>query len=352
MKTLLSIIVPIYNGEPYLSMLFSSLKRQDIFEESNASNVEVILVNDGSTDNSLYVMKDFALTKTNVRIVDKVNGGLSSARNAGIKAAEGEYIYMPDCDDVLAPHSLVVLTNILKKSGLPILRFQYKNIAINEEESFMENHNFQDYRTKIVSRDDYILETNGLRGDITACTSIINRDFFISNNLFFNEEITLCEDVPFNWQLFTTVDRLVKCDNVIYGYVIRPSSLLHNSDASHLKRKLSSYYPFIKELKRLVPQNGSSVDALIRDSIEETIQVMSLRTEMGILSRGFLSPDEIDRHVDRLVKDKILPLSIRFPFKIKDVRPHATLYYLLWIAQHKPAFLKLVLKTAHKFRHT
>ena len=101
--TVLSIIIPVYNVQDYLSHCLDSLYKQ------MDDTVEVILVNDGSTDDSLNICQRYADIHSNTIIIDKENGGLSDARNAGTKAASGDYIYYLDSDDWLASNAIKTL---------------------------------------------------------------------------------------------------------------------------------------------------------------------------------------------------------------------------------------------------
>ena len=93
-----SIIIPVYNVEDYLQRCLDSLSRQD-----EGITMEIILVNDGSTDSSPYICRRFASSRRDVVVIDKPNGGLSDARNAGTAVAKGKYVYFLDSDDWLAP---------------------------------------------------------------------------------------------------------------------------------------------------------------------------------------------------------------------------------------------------------
>lgn len=94
--SLVSIIVPVYNVEPYIETCIQSLIRQTM------GNIEVILVDDGSTDRSGELCDQYAEADERIRVIHKQNGGLSSARNAGISAAKGEYLLFVDSDDYVS----------------------------------------------------------------------------------------------------------------------------------------------------------------------------------------------------------------------------------------------------------
>ena len=89
----ISVIVPIYNVEKYLAKCLDTILAQTF------SDIEIICVNDGSTDNSRKILSEYAKKDSRIKIVDKKNGGLSSARNAGMKVAQGEFISFIDSDD-------------------------------------------------------------------------------------------------------------------------------------------------------------------------------------------------------------------------------------------------------------
>ena len=90
-----SVIVPVYNVEQYLSDCLESICRQTL------KGIEIIVVNDGSTDNSLSIIESFQQKYSNMKLINKKNGGLSSARNAGIDMAVGEYLFFVDSDDFI-----------------------------------------------------------------------------------------------------------------------------------------------------------------------------------------------------------------------------------------------------------
>ena len=95
---MLSVIIPVYNTEAYLKRCLDSVLGQTY------KNIEVICVNDGSTDNSLQILKDYEKKDKRVLVIDKENGGVVSARKAGIKAASGEYCTYVDSDDWIEPN--------------------------------------------------------------------------------------------------------------------------------------------------------------------------------------------------------------------------------------------------------
>ena len=111
----ISIIVPVYNAEKYLDRCLNSIYSQTF------SDYEIILVNDGSKDNSLSKCYEFAAKDERITVIDKENGGAGSARNAGVKAAKGEYLAFPDVDDWFEPEMYADLYALAKTADYDIV---------------------------------------------------------------------------------------------------------------------------------------------------------------------------------------------------------------------------------------
>ena len=124
----LSIIVPVYNVEKYVRPCIESIFRQGLDE----SRFEVIIVNDGTLDRSMEVIDDIVKSHSNITVINQENQSLSVARNVGITAAKGEYILMPDSDDLLVENSLLPLLDkaVESKADLVVADF----IAIEDKD--------------------------------------------------------------------------------------------------------------------------------------------------------------------------------------------------------------------------
>ena len=114
---LLSIIIPIYNVEQYIGTCFESLFKQDL----DYSLYEIIAVNDGTPDNSMKIVEEYAEKYSNIKIVNKENGGVSSARNEGIRRALGDFVIFVDPDDAISENSLLKIHQILVSNRVDIL---------------------------------------------------------------------------------------------------------------------------------------------------------------------------------------------------------------------------------------
>ena len=122
--SLVSIIVPVYNVEPYIETCIQSLIRQTM------GNIEVILVDDGSTDRSGELCDQYAEADERIRVIHKQNGGLSSARNAGISAAKGEYLLFVDSDDYVSASLVEKTVSCAEQNQADVVVFDYQEIEL------------------------------------------------------------------------------------------------------------------------------------------------------------------------------------------------------------------------------
>ena len=120
LEKMVSIIIPIYNVEKYLQECIESVLQQSL------QDIEIICVNDGSTDNSGVILEKFAETDKRILVINQENKGVSAARNTGLRCAKGKYIYFLDSDDYLAPDALELLSSDMDARNLDLLLFNAK----------------------------------------------------------------------------------------------------------------------------------------------------------------------------------------------------------------------------------
>ena len=181
----LSIIVPIYNVEQYIDQTIESIIKQ------NRTEIEIILINDGSTDKSLDVCKKYEIYE-NIIIINKENGGLSDARNCGIKNSKGEYLLFLDGDDFLNENSLEnIIYTIMNNPSIDIIIGNGMDLYFEEQGIIELRCNFKSDMIK--DKPGYeVLEyffNQSNFNNWSACSNIYRREFLISNKLFFKKGI-------------------------------------------------------------------------------------------------------------------------------------------------------------------
>lgn len=232
----LSIIVAIYNIENYIEKCLESLINQKL------DNIEIICVNDGSTDNSLNIIKEYASKDNRIKIINKTNGGISSARNAGIKIAKGEYIYIIDGDDYIKENTCEKLINILNQGNVDVLVTGYYRKDWNNKiyEVYPKLENTVIYKDDI--KNNFIPSILGVSLENLykwfKGTSINENNespnvwrFLYSNKIIkenyikFKEDLSFGEDILFNFEYLYHCENLKIFNDCFYYYVWRNGSL-------------------------------------------------------------------------------------------------------------------------------
>lgn len=241
---ILSIIIPVYNVEKYIRKTLQSIFSQDV----NSNKFEVIVVNDGSPDRSVDIANEFASLYSNIIIINQENQGLSGARNTGLKAAKGNYVWFVDSDDWIEQNSLNRILNLLQTSSHDIFLFKIKeynerNILIKER-SFIDND-----KLECVNGSEVIKRSIKNRVLFTPMQMhIIKRVFLLENNLFFKVGI-YHEDVEFAPRLLFTCEDIVYVPWVSYCYLRRSSGNI-TSNYSSIDKRLKDLLHTINEHKQ------------------------------------------------------------------------------------------------------
>ncbi|SHE95175.1 glycosyltransferase [Schwartzia succinivorans] len=215
-----SVVVPVYNVEKYLKDCLDSLERQTL------KNIEVIMVNDGSTDGSRNIAEEYACRNDNFLLIDRLNGGLSAARNTGMSFAKGKYIYFLDSDDYLVDNALELLYKKSENDNLDVLLFTSYTFHDDSPELIMEKH--------VKYRGEYTHVYSGLQAlqkfidnnDVCiSCCWIFSRLGVIRENKLKFYEGIIHEDHLFQWQILSLSKRVAVLNSPLYCRRICPGSI-------------------------------------------------------------------------------------------------------------------------------
>lgn len=216
MVVTLSIVVPVYNVEPYLAKCIESLLVQGIAKES----YEIILVDDGSTDGGGKICDDFAARENNIRVIHQTNQGLSVARNTGVFAARGTFIQFVDSDDYLEPNVLSSLINIMTEYDLEIIRFRYRKVI--EGQSVPTCSLPPAFVIEVMDGCTFLLKKLGL--SCYACQFIVKRELILQNKILFKPGI-IFEDTEWTPRLLRCTKRISDVPILVYNYLERAGSI-------------------------------------------------------------------------------------------------------------------------------
>lgn len=211
----ISVIVPVYNVENYISKCLDSILAQ------THSDLEVICVNDGSTDNSGKILDEYAARDPRVKVFHKENGGVSSARNFALENVSGECIGFIDSDDYIAPDMYSSLLSALEEQNADIAECGIAYVYENGENKngLVRKYHLTDKR-RILNA--FFLKKMG----IINCTKLFRRG--VCDGLKFNEEYKIGEDSLFLYQALKNAKEVIGIDKVGYYYLQRATSVMHN----------------------------------------------------------------------------------------------------------------------------
>ncbi|MBQ6478102.1 MAG: glycosyltransferase [Erysipelotrichaceae bacterium] len=249
---MISVVVPVYNVEKYILPCIESILKQ------SCQDFELILVDDGSKDRSIPIAKEYLQDKNiSYRIVEKENGGLASARNAGLKAAKGDYISFIDADDAISADFLERLKDTLEKNDVD---FSFCAFSFTKQQIPPQDSSVQ---VRLFSREE-LMETFLKRTIAFVVPSMLFRkEFLLNNGLYFDEKIRFSEDQPFIWNVLLHQNRAVYLYRKMYGYYIRENSIMTGSSYDKL---LSSYQEYKENIGRMFqsyPQYKEIADRIL-----------------------------------------------------------------------------------------
>lgn len=218
-----SVIVPFYNVAPWLEDCLTSLEKQGL------ENIEVILVNDGSTDGSRSIAERYAERNSNFTLVDRENGGAGAARNTGLSRARGEYVYFLDSDDYLAENALEILYTKASRENLDVLKFSaytFTDGCKNFQWASDGGYKYKDCYPEIYRGMD-ALRMFIENGDVfpSCCMMIVRRETIDHNALRFCEGVML-EDNLFHFQLMALSERTALFNQPLYYRRVREGSVM------------------------------------------------------------------------------------------------------------------------------
>lgn len=209
-----SIIVPVYNVEKNIYKCINSILKQ------NYLNYEIIVVNDGSTDNFENIIKQFDFSK--IKLINKKNEGLSSARNKGLEYVTGDYIWFVDGDDYIESNALKVLSKYVKENEYDIISFKY----------YKENKNKKILQVDKIDNKDkmqYPLVNT------SACTKIFKTSFFIKNRFLFDKG-KIYEDLSLIPFIMCKAEQVKFIEESLYCYTYRINSIMNETEKFNFKR--------------------------------------------------------------------------------------------------------------------
>lgn len=318
--TKLSIIVPVYNVEKYIRPCFESIFRQGLDE----ADYEVIIVNDGTKDRSMEMIADIISQHNNITIIDQKNQGLSVARNNGIAKAKGEYIFMPDSDDLLIDNSLPFLLKLALSSNADLVVADFLKLSDEEVNNLQTDSIKQEEVIKLTEKtgEELFLEDLNPR-QCYVWRTLFKLKFIVDNNIKFFPGI-FYQDVPFTHECYIKAEKCIRTNCLLNIYRIRQES----ATSSFNLKKAKDFCITIGKTWELSHMKGLSpqIQRKLQDDVFTSISVMLWATSHSIYKNSerkqvidFLKQTVPDLNLRNGMKQRI----VTFMFKRM---PHTLVY--------------------------
>ena len=243
----ISVIIPIYNAENYLGKCLDSLLAQTL------TDIEILCVNDGSTDNSLKIIKKYAGNDKRIKLINQKNQGQSAARNSAMKSAKGKYLAFVDADDYVNDCFFESLYNAAISNDADIALGNIIRVEEDKKDDYVLFYN----KIKTAHKTDGIFKLLNIPKTCYVWNRIYKRDFILENNLFFKEGVTY-EDIIWSTVVAAKAKNAVSVPQANYYYVYNANSTVATTDDDPKKNKdrhdaFLFYNKFIKEHKIKAP---------------------------------------------------------------------------------------------------
>ena len=287
---MISIVIPLYNAEKYVEKCLDSILEQSY------QDFEIVIVNDGSSDNSLNVVLDYLKnTDVNHQIINQENKGVSCARNVGLNNAKGEYILFMDSDDCLSREFLNDLYHLLIESNSDFSFCDYTFISTQKMIS-SGNGNIVNY-----NRDELFDSFLKRNVSFVLPSMLFVKKFLIDNKIKFVEDIRFSEDQMFIWDVILRINKAVYLNKKMYGYYLRDNSTMTGSSYNKIENGFDQFKNFATRLEKDYPE------------YKDKIRMILPRWSLGTLytAANLLNKQEFKQIYNKVEGNKILSRIIK-----------------------------------------
>lgn len=315
MNPKVSIIIPMYNVEKYIEKCIESVINQTY------KNLEIILVNDGSPDNCKGIAKHYSKFDNRIKVINKNNGGLSDARNAGLKIVTGDYVCFVDSDDYIELNTIEVLINSEGTLNPDVIVFSYFNEKV-------------DFNESIISKTPVQLDVENLESMTSiigyAWNKLYKTSLIKDCNISFIKGLSLVEDIVFNENIFLNAEKIHYLNKPLYHYIDRKrSSLIKQYHEKSFDLQKMGYKSRENVMKKLFGENKDIKKTLANAYITGIRYCLAnlffYKNNLGIkdkykLVKLMLSEEETRHQVSNYVpvtfQDKLIKFYVfyKFPF--------------------------------------
>jgi len=304
-----SIIIPVYNVQEFLPKCLDSVIKQTI------DNKEIIVINDGSTDQCYEILKEYKIKFPELIIINQKNRGISETRNAGLKAASGEYIAFVDSDDFIELNMFEKMYNAAKREKSDIVICNYKLYEENSDklssnECKIEGIDKEGHIDKIEALKMFLL--NDIKG--FAWNKLHKRNLFTRNKILF-PDFVVCEDTPVGFLLLASSKNIYSMKEPLYYYRQREASLTKTFSIKSMEDMLAGCYIMRDYIRK---------DPLLCEKLIDYYRVYLIKTLWVIHNKYFIQYCETGEKNNYLDFKKIVSLEVN-SLKISEIMGNSKL---------------------------
>lgn len=284
-----SVIIPVYNAERYLKECINSIIIQTY------KNFELILVNDGSTDNSEEICQNYIKNDKRIKLINQKNSGVSSARNVGIKESTGALILFVDSDDSLEKDAIQTIVNNFDNNDL--LCYGYKEVYRDYYNDVFSNNN--------LNSKDLFLKSVYLTKEVGGYlwNKCFKADIIKKNKILFDTTLHYCEDLVFVTEYLKFCNKIHYLNKTLYMYRMRKSSVSYNFFCKKNITLLNSY-------KKLIDDNN---DVEISNKLKYNYLISYYKLKK-LIPKNFYINNDIIKNEKNILKNEKLNLNELFVF--------------------------------------
>lgn len=307
-----SIIVPIYNVEKYVDMCVESLLVQSY------KNIEILLIDDGSTDRSKNICEKYKMNDSRIKLYSQKNSGVSSARNLGLRCSTGDYIMFVDSDDWVEKNYVEKMMKNISKCDCAICGYyeEYKNKTFNHRVSVEPL--FEKSEEAIIK-----VLNNNYGGYIY--NKIFKRKILLENNIIFDKNVHMCEDMLFVVQYLTKCNNVYASNDSLYHYRMRKSSAVWQKNNKYIT--VFTSYDLIENLVKSI-----NIDYLIDCKRLNSYFMLNSKLKKKLIS----SEKDFKKLYKKVINTKEVSNNLKLKlFLLKNFKIIYNLYMKLKIYKNK-----------------
>ena len=319
----ISVVVPIYNVEKYLHQCVDSILAQ-MYQD-----IEIILVDDGSTDTCPKICDDYEKSDERIKVIHKINGGLISARKAGVQVATGDYVGFVDGDDFIAPNMYQCMIEKTKENDADIVACGYWESYPNKK--IVSNPPFNGFYCGEVYKKDILSNALAQHGKMpfglgpNVVSKLFKRDLFLKIIDIIPDQITMGEDVCFTYTYMALCSSIQFLNEPLYYYRINTGSMSHKFNKKLWENNECLYNTLEYNFKKF------EVDDIMGLSVKKYYVYMINRT----IYKHLMWSNESKKEKISAVKARITNKVIKCINDIKKDVKERKLRLLLWLVKHR-----------------